>query len=257
MNRLLEMQTAFQKAMDDEREKFHPYILETDAFPRTERIAVYAEGYLARLVESLETDYPKLKILLGHERFAALAESYVKKKPSMVRSLRWYGTDFSDWILDESGVKKPAFIAELAKFEMVLAEAFDAKDQKLLTLEDVASLPPEEWPNLYLKAQDCVKLFVSHYNSVATWQSIKLKKRPKPIQKLAEAVSWQISRRQQETLFRSLTAHAAWGLQMIIPGISFADLCSGLCDFVPEELAALEAATLLKTWIHEEVLISS
>src|SRR5262245_3186856 len=51
------------------------------------RLAVYAHMYRARIVEALESQFPRLARLLGGEGFAELAAAYVASEPSRHPSL--------------------------------------------------------------------------------------------------------------------------------------------------------------------------
>ena len=56
-----------------------------------ERLAIYRDGYRARLVECLADDYPAVRHLLGAEAFEAIAHAYVDKHPSRSPNLNAFG----------------------------------------------------------------------------------------------------------------------------------------------------------------------
>ncbi len=256
MTRLLELQELFQSIMDKDPDVMFDQVCATAQFSKEERLGVYTFAYTARLQEVLTSDYPKLQAWMGVKRFDQLTEAYIKENPSTFRSLRWYGANFSNWILESSGVKYAKLLAELAEFEWKMLAALDAQDISSLSMQQVSALMPEQWPELFLRMHPSVQLFNCEYKVVAIWKSLEQNKRAKLVQKPGARVFWRIWRQSHIAYFRSITVSEAWALDKMQSGISFADLCSGLCDFVPEEEAPMHAATLLKTWIQDEVLLS-
>src|SRR5205085_1788581 len=53
-----------------------------------ERLAIYARMYCGRLVEALREDFPRVAVVLGAERFDAVAHAYIAACPSAHPSLR-------------------------------------------------------------------------------------------------------------------------------------------------------------------------
>ena len=49
--------------------------------------------------------------------------------------------------------------------------------------------------------------------------------------------------------FSSLSEDEAWAIDAMIKGLTFGELCEGLCQWVDEEEAGMHAASLLKGWI--------
>src|SRR5262245_41797708 len=60
----------------------------------SERLAVYARMYCARLVDVLREDYPRVAAVLGNDDFADLTHAYLAAHPSTHPSLRWFGRSF-------------------------------------------------------------------------------------------------------------------------------------------------------------------
>ncbi|MGH8595413.1 MAG: HvfC/BufC family peptide modification chaperone, partial [Gammaproteobacteria bacterium] len=130
-------------------------------------VEVYCEGYTARLVEALASDYPQLSGWLGPEQFADLARSYLHAHPSRNPSLRWLGAEFPAFISNEQALPHSAFCAEIARFEWALTEVFDAADARPLEIAALKFHAPEQWPRLLLVFLPALRILYLDWNSVA------------------------------------------------------------------------------------------
>ena len=62
------------------------------------RIEVYSSGYVLRLLECMEADFPLLKKFTGPELFNLFAKAYIIQLPSTSWSLYEYGEDFAAYL---------------------------------------------------------------------------------------------------------------------------------------------------------------
>ncbi len=63
-----------------------------------ERLGIYAEAYLLRLVEILNADFPKLRVLMGKSKFEKMAHDYLAAYPSQYFSVRYLGSHLSKFL---------------------------------------------------------------------------------------------------------------------------------------------------------------
>jgi len=54
--------------------------------------------------------------------------------------------------------------------------------------------------------------------------------------------------------WRSLSDSEAWALETFAGGMSFADVCDGLCDWIVVEEVPVAAAGMLRQWITEGLI---
>ena len=112
---------------------------------------LYVQAYRARLAAALRDNFPVLHRALGDDAFATLAQSYIDCHPSPFRSIRWFGHALADFLAGTvERLPHPALV-DLARMDWALRAAFDAADAVPLTLSDLASLRPEDWPALRLQ----------------------------------------------------------------------------------------------------------
>jgi len=227
------------------------HVVDAGRISAPQRLGIYASGYQLRLIEALQTDYPVVLALTGESRFDALARSYIAAHPSRHPNLRWYGAGFAAH-LRQRAARRPV-LGEVAQFEWAVGLAFDAADASVITLDDMARVSPQLWPGLGFTLHPAVQRFALQWNAPALWAAhgdgATLRAR-----KAAAPQTWAVWRREQTPRYRQLPADEAWALNAVARGRNFAQLCAGLCRWVPEDQAPLRAATLLKTWVAEGMI---
>jgi len=111
-----------------------------------ERVGIYHDMYLLRMVEALEADYPAVRHFLGEEAFERLVTEYVQGFPSRSYTLNRLGDHLPGFFDDHPDVPHAAFLADLARYELAVTEAFDEEQSQVLTPDDVKAIAPEAWP---------------------------------------------------------------------------------------------------------------
>ena len=253
MTPLARLQRNFQSHVLDGDRRFRREVADTARVPAGRRLAIYSSAYRTRLVESLEADYAGLRALIGEARFRRIARQYVNAHPSPFFNLRWYGAGFASFLRNSSRRRGPA-LGEMADFEWQLGLAFDAADVTPITIEDMASVAPEDWPRMRFATHPSVRLLNLRYNVTSVFTAVQDEK-PQPALACAKTpVSWLVWRQALTAHFRSLEADEARALGALMRGADFGEICGELSDS-PEP--ALRAAALLKRWIIDGLMTSS
>jgi hypothetical protein len=134
-----------------------------------ERIAVYAFMYRARLVETLESQFPRLAKSVGSETFTELAHEYVDEHPSTRPSLRFLGGTFADWL---SRRRPELMLADLAKLEWARADIFDARDEVAFGVDAIRAWPQDRFAELPVRLINAHRLFVVERGTAELWRRI-------------------------------------------------------------------------------------
>ena len=92
-----------------------------------DRAQVYNGGYVSRLVGVLETDYKATRCALGN-RWRAVAMAAVYANPSREPNLNPYGRMLPPYLATRDDLPDRAFLADLARIEWAMTEAFDAPE---------------------------------------------------------------------------------------------------------------------------------
>jgi hypothetical protein len=120
-------------------------ILPSKTLTPERRVAIYAEAYLARLIEALHDDFPAVTQFQGHDAFHELCRSYLERHPSRSWSLNPLGRKLPEFLSGKVRIPRREATRDLAALEVAMSEVFDEKTTEPLTPEDFAKLPPERF----------------------------------------------------------------------------------------------------------------
>ncbi|QMT59506.1 DUF2063 domain-containing protein [Legionella sp. PC997] len=253
MSGLLQLEEQFQKFLLSGQADIHDSIVETESVSVNTRLDIYRDAYKLRLIESLSINFPALYAYLGTEEFNTLATYYIDAHPSPYRSIRWYGDGLSEFI--KHNYSQYPYLAELADFEWKMNWAFDAADEEIVRVEDMAVIPPEAWANLQFKLHPSLQKTNYSWNIIPLWQSLVHDRDLPELQHSSECTAWVIWRAPEYKIqFYSLSQEETWALDGLSKGLSFGALCEGLCQWIPPEEVGMKAASYLKGWIQKGML---
>lgn len=252
MTDLSQLQSDFQAYLLDSAKgaAFTKKIINDKKVGVKKRLGIYADAYRLRIVEALSSAYPILKALLGDDLFEKAALSYIEQYPSTYRNMRWVGDQMAAHL--QRTLPQYPIAAEMAQFEWALSLAFDAEDALVLSLQDLADIPPENWGELRFKFHPAVQLLNPQYNVLLVWQALNVEETPPKIGKIDEpCVVW---RKDLSSHYRSLEHAEYAAIQQMMAGASFADLCEKLQENSNENEATIQAAQYLAGWLNEGLM---
>lgn len=124
------------------------------------RFAIYAGGYRSRLLESLQNEFPALRLLVGDTVFELFARSYIGANPPRHFSLYDYGARLAEHLeatRPADGGPLAGLPAAVARLERARAEVQRAEGIERL---DPSRLPSDAalLPGLRLRLPDSVRL---------------------------------------------------------------------------------------------------
>ena len=157
------------------------------ALSADERMWIYRRMYYFRLVDALESDYPGVAHLTGHERFHELARSYFEAHPSRHYSLNLLGRSFAPFLAAETKVPRHKLLADVARLEWFMQEVFEAEESKRLSPAEVAALPPERWVDARLVPIASLRLGAFEYRANAIATAVR---QERPLPALARTPTW-------------------------------------------------------------------
>lgn len=249
MDDLIHLQNQFQEYLLQDNEQIIRHIVSTDKVPAEVRLGIYSHAYRARLVEALAASYSVLQKVLGEETFEELAFAYIEDFPSANRSIRWFGDKLSDFLLKRPQYKLLPHLSELAQFEWAMGLVFDSEDSNIVSLEEIAAIPPHEWMEMRLYAHPSAHRLKLNWNVVPIWQSMTEENTLLSPERSATEVDWIIWRQELTTQFSSLPEDEAWAIDAMIKTLPFGEICEGLCYWHEEDSVVMRAASLLKGWV--------
>lgn len=255
MSQLAKLQQVFQQRVLDPMQTTLPTWVSASgrAAPQTQ-LLVYTNAYRSRLIEVLEGDFPAVANAVGENSFDALAEAYIEAHPSRYFSLRDFGNHMADFLAHTTDYKDMPWLSELAKFERLLGQAFDAADAPILSAQDMAAVPADNWADLRFILHPSVHRIDCIWGTPTMWK-VLTDDTPKDVTaKAGESVAWLVWRQQLTTNFRSLDTDEQIALDAVRKGATFNDACISLSALMTEDDIPLHIATLLKGWITQGLI---
>ena len=254
MSELQNLQLRFMDYVLDESTAMVDDVESTPMRSAKGRLDIYASAYRLRLKEAITTDYDKIALYLGDERFDKLMDHYIDHHPSHTTNLRYFSVKLPELIRDELDYKHIGELYELACIERAFADSFDAKDQKFATINELATLPAKAWETLSFKFQNSAQIVWLAYNSFPIWKALAEEATPPQPEKTA-ATAWIIWRRSDlVSHYRMLAPEEIAILALAMQGETFAVMCEKLLEFYNEEETPIKAIGFLQSWISEEML---
>ena len=165
--RLLELQRELQRDLLGEASAIADAIVDAPPLPVQARLGIYRHAYRARLFEALDEQYPILHWLLGDETFESLGRLFVETHPSEHRSIRWYGRELADFTGATAPFADQPVLAEIARFEWMLSEVFDAADACVVDRAAFAGDRSRRWATLRFGFHPSLRRLSLAWNTVA------------------------------------------------------------------------------------------
>lgn len=135
------------------------------------RLAVYADGYPARLEEALAEQFPSLVHLVGASRFHALVQRYITRAELTSYSLNDAGADLSRVLCDDPLAAELPFLPDLAALEWRVVCAFHAAELPAPDLTPLAGWQPDDWAAALVRLQPAVAVVRSDWPLRALWEA--------------------------------------------------------------------------------------
>ncbi len=221
-----------------------------------QRLGVYVEAYALRLLEVLQDDYSVLRQALGAPRFDALADRYIAEQASTTHSIRWFGRHLPDFLRQRR--TRPAWAAELARFEWLLGEVLDAADAPAMTAADMAAIAEENWPRQVLSLAPSVRMLRLAWNAPELLQAREsgaANIQPLRHRRAQWCLLW---RHDNEARWRQLPQAEAWALRALQRRQSLAAVGSTLQRAgVPNRQVPAQLVTCLRQWLADGLICAT
>ena len=220
---------------------------------RPERIGVYRHAYRARLAEALRSNYPVLHRVLGDDAFGDLAQAYLRARPSVRPSIRWFGDELATHMNDAPDAVPHPSLIDLARMEWSLGLSFDSADAAVLTPAMLLAIPAAQWPALRFAPHPSVNLLHLDWSVEPAWSAVTADERAEVEAPQRSSHALLVWRWRLDTRWRSLPDDEAVWLRSCLSGEPFAQLCE-LATQTTGDGAALAAAGALRRWVEDGLL---
>jgi hypothetical protein len=246
---LAETQTLFHEAIMSRtplaRERLDACFAGTPDLPAEERLAIYANMYLWRLVDALRETFPNLARQLGDERFAALAEDYLRRNPSDHHDVGRVGRRLPAFLREYPDPERPD-LGDLAELEWARQEVFFAPPAEPCGPEAFAGFTPEGFARTGLVLSPALRVLVLEHAIAPLWRRLEDGEPPDAPSPGVSAVA--VWRTGFDVFHAEIPLDEAVALEGAKAGDDLARVCAAFTDR-EDPLAAAHAA--LSSWLEE------
>ena len=240
---LRELQALFWSALNGRPEPgLTAAVTSTSGLAATDRIAIYAEMYFARLRDVLAEDFEKTAAALGPQRFSEVARAYLAARPSEHPSVRHVGRCLADFLRSRPPADAPLWVPDLARLEWARVDVFDAPDAPPIGMDHLRTLPETEWPAAPLRAIPALKVVESDWPLHTIWRDGG--------DVPAARTTLRVWRQDGAVYHCAVDPLERAALERLRAGACFGEICETLADLDPAE-APTEAGALLARWIED------
>lgn len=227
-------------------------VLGDERMSAVERLEVYANMYFFRILDVLKEDYPALLAAVGDAAFHDLVTAYLIEHPSTHPSIRWVGRHLPSFLARRALGRERPWLADLARLEWAILDAFDSPDAAPLGADRLAALCSEEWPGARFRFTPSLAVLECGWPVDRLWDDAvhgrELQTPP------ARPTSVRVWRQELRVFQRALDAAEAAALRAALRGDDFAAVCEALADVAGDD-APERAAAILARWFADELVI--
>jgi hypothetical protein len=120
--------TPFAPALLDPSLAIPPGLSDARGGPAERRFAVYRNNVVVSLTEAMATGFPVILKLVGEDFFRAMAGVFIRAHPPASPVLARYGAAFAEFLEAFEPVAHLPYLADVARLEFALREAYHAAD---------------------------------------------------------------------------------------------------------------------------------
>ena len=132
-----------------------------------ERLKIYRNNIISNLTAALRSTYPLIEKLTGEEFTLGLFRAFIHANPPHEASLNRYGAHLDAFIKTFAPAKSLPYLADVARMEWALNEAYYAPDDQPLISADLKTLPRENLADIHLPLRSSVRLLASQWPLLA------------------------------------------------------------------------------------------
>jgi hypothetical protein len=215
---------------------------------------VYRNAYVMRLVEFLQSDFEKLRLLMGEQRFGIMARDYIAAHPSGTPNARWYSRHLPRFLAGDPRYNGEPALRDMAELERAINDAFDAEDAPRFFLADLGKIDPGRIASArFATAPSVIRLSVTTTVAEA-WPLLVEGAQAPAIRSLDSPAEILVWRQDESSRFRALQAEERMAFDAMRSGVPFGVLCEMIAVMDDPENAASRAAGYLRGWIETGIL---
>jgi hypothetical protein len=219
-----------------------------------ERLDIYAEMYFYRLRDCLAEDFRAVHAVIGPTRFHNLVTDYLLVHPSTHPSLRFAGRHLPRLLDSHPLAAEWPFLADLARFEWAIVDAFDAADAAPLTAQDLESVPAPAWAELHFRLVPSVQLLEARAAVQDAWSQVDRGEEPAaPLETPTNLLVWRSDLR---VFHRPVEPTEYGALLRARDGATFGAICEDAAARGSADDAATTLFRIVGRWLADGLLMA-
>ena len=164
-------ETEFVAAVLDPSRPVPGFLVRPDGHPPTKRFAVYRNNVAVGLTDTLQTDFPVVRKLVGEAFFDAMAGEFLRRHPPQSRIMMLYGDAFADFLARFPPVANLGYLPDVARPEQALRESYHAADADPIATGMLATMPEATLLLSRLRFAPALRLIRSPWPIRAIWRA--------------------------------------------------------------------------------------
>lgn len=181
-------QSAFRAALFDADLPAPPGLTGPAGRPVGNRFNVYRNNVVVSLTEALQSSFPVVQKLVGHEFFTAMAGLFIRQNPPSSPLLMFYGEAMPAFLVSFPPAQAFGYLPDIARLELALRQSYHAADAQPITAAELSAVPPQALPALRLTLTPATRLIRSHWPIHAIWRFNSVEHAPKPVMQAEDAL---------------------------------------------------------------------
>jgi len=167
---LREVQFAFAEAVFHGTETPLGQQIRANGLSGARRLQIYRNNVFTSLTSALQAVYPVVERLVGEGFFRYAAHEYIRCHPSASGNLHDFGATFAEFLASFEAATTLPYLPDVARLEWYWHEVFHAAGHASLDLAVLATLSPEQYPQVRFLLHPASRLVASDYPVLRIWQ---------------------------------------------------------------------------------------
>jgi hypothetical protein len=179
---LAELQDSFQQALLSGGDGILAQLADGPREPKEALLGLYRDSYILRLIEFAQNDHELLRAYLGDDAFEDMVRGYAAAYPSRYRNAKDFCARLPQYLAEAEPYSEHLAISELAALEKALNDAFYARDEAAINIQDLASLAPSVWTSLRFTLHPSALRLNFTTNAADIWRALKRGSEPPSVE---------------------------------------------------------------------------
>jgi len=217
------------------------------------RLAVYRDGYPARIVDALRNVYPAIAKICGTGSFAALAQRYIRENDIEAVSLNQIGAQFPTHCERDPLMAELPFLADLAALEWSALCALHCAESPPIDPAVFGAWNMDDWERVVLRFQVSARVMRSRWPIHDLWAARDMPRDEIDIAIEARPQDVLIHRRGYEVECRLLHAAEAIALNVLLTAAPLGEAMQS----VAEAGADTDVAQMFASWLGAGLIVAA